>query len=173
MPTTEPYIYADPSRQVVALQGERTIGLMTVAELARRAQEPAHVIRYYTRIGLLRPGRRLGNGYKLFNGADLQRLRFIRRAQDLGFTLGEIDEMFREAAAGHSPCARTRAILRERIAQNRRRLAEMQALQARMEAALEDWRERPDGIPDGHTVCALIEAEIGDYGDSKTRVKGA
>lgn len=130
---------------------------MTVTELARRAGEPAHVVRYYARIGLLRPRRR-DNGYRLFGERDLARLRFVRRAQHLGYTLAEITEIFGEADRGHSPCPRVRQILQERVAENHRRLAEMVTLQRRMEKALKAWKNMPDGIPDGHTVCVLIES---------------
>ena len=131
---------------------------MTVAGLARRADEPAHVVRYYTRVGLLEPKRQRDNDYKLFSERDLGRLRFIRRAQNLGYTLSEIREIFQETERGRSPCPRVREILQGRIAENRRRLAEMTALQDRMEAALEAWKDMPDGVPDGHTICELIES---------------
>ncbi|MHB1230953.1 MAG: MerR family transcriptional regulator, partial [Burkholderiales bacterium] len=57
-----------------------------------------------------------------------------------------------------SPCPRVREIIERRIADNRQQLKEMQSLQRRMERALRAWAKMPDGIPDGHAVCHLIEA---------------
>ncbi len=45
-----------------------------------------------------------------------------------------------------------------RIDENRRKLQELMQLQERMEHALEQWRTMPDGVPDGHSVCHLIES---------------
>jgi MerR family Zn(II)-responsive transcriptional regulator of zntA len=131
--------------------------MMTVSELSRHGSVAPHVIRYYSRIGLLSPVRHPDNGYKLFTRSDITRLRFIRQAQSLGFTLEEIAQILQESTLGKSPCHKVRDILRQHIEANRRRLDELIRLQRRMERALEQWRDMPDGVPDGDTVCHLIE----------------
>lgn len=131
---------------------------MKVNELAKQAGATADVVRYYTRIGLLAPQRDPANGYKRFSLRDARRLRFIRRAKSLGFSLGEIAEILDHAEHGESPCPRVREILERHIERNRRELLELMALQERMEHALARWSEMPDGTPDGHTVCHLIES---------------
>lgn len=130
----------------------------TATGLARQAQVPVHVVRYYTRIGLLRPARDPVNGYKLFAEAHLKRLRFILQAKALGYTLREIEVIIQEAERGKSPCPRVREIIEQRIADNRQRLEELLSLQHRMERALRAWAKMPDGVPDGKAVCHLIEA---------------
>lgn len=132
--------------------------MLTVTELARRSGATPHAVRYYTRMGLLHPERNPDNGYRLYVPRDVKSLCFIRQAKQLGFTLNEIKEIMHEADTGHSPCPRVRAILQQRIAENRRRLESLMSLQSRMERALEDWEDQPDGLPDGHTVCHLIES---------------
>jgi DNA-binding transcriptional MerR regulator len=62
---------------------------MKIGELARAAGMKPTALRFYEREGLLL-GRRAANGYRLFDAADVTRVRFIRRAQALGFTLTEI-----------------------------------------------------------------------------------
>ena len=135
-----------------------TSGAMTVAELARRADVPAHVVRYYARIGLLQPVRDRGNGYQLFANGDVSRLLFIRKVQTLGYTLSEIARIFAEATQGDSPCPVVQEILAKRIEKNRRRVKELQRIQSCMEKAVVRWREMPDGMPDGRSVCHLIES---------------
>ncbi len=134
------------------------IGAMTVAELARAARVTPHVVRHYTRIDLLKPFRNESNGYKLYNRNDLNRLLFIRRAKYLGYTLADIRNILGDARHGNSPCPQVRQIIRKRIEENRLRLEELQELQSRMEIALKEWERLPDGMPDGDSVCYLIES---------------
>jgi len=131
---------------------------MTVSQLARQAGVEPHVVRYYSREGLLNPQRNPDNGYMVFAMGDIHRLHFIRLAKRLGYTLNEIEEILKEAEQGESPCPRVRDILSQRIDETRRKVEELTALQTRMEKALKQWEQMPDGIPDGHTVCHLIES---------------
>lgn len=130
---------------------------MIVNELAKAAGVEPHVVRYYTRIGLLRPARHPDNGYKLFRSSDVQRLEWIRRAQELGFGLIEIAAMLDAKERGEPCCEQLHSGLRRNIEHNRRRLDELQALQARMEAALMDW-ERAEQGP-AHDLAAATVAE--------------
>lgn len=131
---------------------------MKVIELARAAEVEAHLVRYYSRVGLLKPRRDPDNGYKHFQPSDVARLSFIRQAQELGFTLAEIREIVDHAAHGESPCHGVRLIIQTRIAENRKRLRELMALQERMESALKLWEKMPNGEPDGDSICILIES---------------
>jgi len=132
--------------------------MMTVNDIARKVDVAPDTVRYYTRVGLLKPNRHPDNGYKIFHQNDISRLRFIRQAQALGFTLKEIAEILGDAEAGSSPCPKVRDIIVRHIEENRRKIQELQKLQQRMEAALEKWKSMPDGAPDGLHVCHLIES---------------
>jgi len=136
--------------------------MLTVNELATRGDAPAHVVRYYVRIGLIQPAGQQENGYRLFKSYDAMRLRFIRMAKQLGFTLNEIKQITRHADMGESPCDDVRKIIQHRIQENRAKIEEMMKLQTRMEQALEQWKLMPNGIPDGDSVCHLIESIEGN-----------
>jgi MerR family Zn(II)-responsive transcriptional regulator of zntA len=131
--------------------------MMTVNEFSRRSDVAAHVVRYYARIGLLEPVRHPVNGYKLFSRADAMRLRFIRNAQRLGYSLEEIRSFLALSGKGKSVCREVRAILRRHLIENQAKLEDLTALQQRMERALELWETLPDGKPDDTRVCHLIE----------------
>ncbi len=73
---------------------------LTVTQLARSVGIPSPTVRYYDRIGLLRPERRSDSGYRLYSPADEGRLRFIRRAKLLGLSLDEIRELLVAAEGG-------------------------------------------------------------------------
>jgi len=130
---------------------------MLVKEMAAMAGVTSEVIRYYTRVGLLRPSRESANKYRRYGGSDLIRLRFIRRAKTLGFTLGEIRTILRASERRESPCPQVRRIIIRRITENRQHLQEAMALQKRMEEAAKQWQSLPDAVPVGDSICHLIE----------------
>jgi MerR family transcriptional regulator, copper efflux regulator len=81
---------APASRSIQASDDAETF---TIGELARRAGVNIQTVRYYERRELLDEPRRRDSGYRMYDTSVLQRLRFIRRAQELGFTLSEIAEL--------------------------------------------------------------------------------
>lgn len=132
--------------------------MMTASDLAKKTDVPIYTVRHYTRIGLLKPSRHPRNGYKLYNFSDTTRLRFIIAAKELGFTLTEISQILDEAKHGNSPCPLVREIVEQRIKENKRKIRELQQLQKKMEMALGDWTEMQDSLPNGDSVCHLIES---------------
>ncbi|HWO99704.1 MAG TPA: MerR family transcriptional regulator [Methylococcus sp.] len=131
---------------------------LQVKGLAQRCGVSTDTIRYYTQIGLLRPARHPKTGYKLYSEKDVKRVDFVRRARYLGYTLQEIAQIFEEAERGKSPCPLVRDLIQRHIFENRKRLDESMELQIRMERALAQWATMPDGVPDGDSICRLIES---------------
>ncbi len=132
--------------------------MMTATVLAKKSDVSLYTVRHYTRIGLLKPSRNLRNGYKVYQPSDAARLRFIKSAKNLGFSLSEISEILDEAKHGNSPCPLVREIIVSRIEENRRKIKEMQQLQRKMENAVKDWAKMKNSMPDGNSVCHLIES---------------
>lgn len=132
--------------------------MLTVSGLSKAAEVTPDAIRHYVRVGLLFPSRDPENGYRLFSDSDLRRVKFIRHARGLGFTLRDIRIIFEHSNRGLSPCPEVRIIIQRRIGENRARLAELNALQRRMDDALAKWKTMPDGEPDGDEICHLIES---------------
>ena len=132
--------------------------IMNVSEVAREAGVTAHTVRYYTRVGLLKPQRDPRSKYKKFESTDIARLKFILKARRLGFKLSEIAEIFRRSARRQTPCPIVREIVERRIAEFSSHLDAVMALRERMKRALVKWEKMPDGVPNGHAVCVLIEA---------------
>lgn len=136
---------------------------MNVSEMAKEARISPHVVRFYARTGLLKPGRNPSNGYKVFGQNEVKRLEFIMTARSLGFTLSEIGEIFRRSARRQTPCPMVREIIRRRIEETTGRLDAVLALRERMKRALALWETMPDQAPDGNAICALIEAAGGSH----------
>lgn len=130
---------------------------MTVIELAKLANVTPDAVRYYTRLALINPERHPENNYKLYSAHDVKRVKFIARAQRLGFSLAEINEIIKTSHQGNTPCPLVRETIRTRIEEHKVMLKEMMDLQIRMQNALEKWETMPDQMPDGHAICRLIE----------------
>ena len=75
---------------------------LTIGKLAEQAQVNIQTIRYYERRGLLRDPERTASNYRVYGADTLRRVRFIKRAQDLGFTLNEIRELLELRASPRS-----------------------------------------------------------------------
>lgn len=129
-------------------------------ELANRTGLNKDTIRYYVKIGLIKPNRDPGNGYKLFNEKDVIRLRFICKAKYLGFTLKEIQQIMSECDRGQKPCPMVREFLLRHIEINKKHLQEHIKLQERMEAAWEKWQAMPDSQAKAEGYCEMIESIV-------------
>jgi DNA-binding transcriptional MerR regulator len=134
--------------------------MMTVTELAKKSGATPDAVRYYTRMGLLKPERNPANGYRLYEPKEINWLKFIRQAKTLGFTLHEIQQIMQNRSKGHSPCPHVRETLKNRIVENRQHLKELLALQDRMEKALLQWVDIADGDDNNGDVCPLIAAAV-------------
>lgn len=106
---------------------------LTRGELAKSGGVNIETIRYYERLGLLPKPPRSAAGYRLFSADDARRVRFIKRAQELGFSLKEIEELL----ALQSTSSTTRADVRKRaeakIADINEKLRDLQAMKESLE----------------------------------------
>ncbi|MCF6336363.1 MAG: MerR family transcriptional regulator [Gammaproteobacteria bacterium] len=73
---------------------------MKVSELSRLTRVTPAAIRHYVRVGLLHPKRNPVNDYQLFSDFDVKRVNFIRQAKGLGFSLSDIQEIFKHGKQG-------------------------------------------------------------------------
>jgi MerR family copper efflux transcriptional regulator len=99
---------------------------MRIGELAERAGISAKAIRYYEQIGILTPPERYASGYRAFDEAALGRLGFVRAAQAVGLTLGEIRQIIAFRDNGQAPCAHVTDLLQRHAADLEARTRELQ-----------------------------------------------
>ena len=101
---------------------------LTIGQLAQRAELATETLRHYERLGLIEPSRRSASNYRLYDAQALRRLRFIRRAQALGFSLPEIRQLLDLHRRGEGDMAQVRAIAEQRLRQIEQRMADLQRL---------------------------------------------
>ena len=106
---------------------------MKIGELARKAGIAIDTVRYYERQGLLPPPLRAASGYRQYRHEDVARLRFVRRAKALGFTLEEIRELLGLSARRESDMAGMKAAAMQKLADIDDKLAELQRMRAGLE----------------------------------------
>lgn len=141
---------------------------MIVHELANEAGVSTHVVRYYTKIGLLTPKRDPKNRYKYFGPMDVKRLRFVKRAQLLGLTLAEIKDLLLRSERGtRTCCGNIERKLHARLKEVRKRIARLQVLENSISEALSTWESRAGCGTQAQTrLCPLIETiNEGDMGN--------
>jgi MerR family mercuric resistance operon transcriptional regulator len=105
---------------------------LTVSELARRAGVNAQTIRYYEREGLLPKPPRTAGGYRAFPGDSVARVGFIKRAQELGFSLREIAELLDLRRHPGSACPAVRSHADAKIAAIDRKIRELRAIRSEL-----------------------------------------
>ena len=110
---------------------------MTVSQLAGRAGVSPDTLRYYGKIGLLRPPRRTEAGYRLFDEAARARLAFIKGAQRLSLRHDDVKQLLEVMDKGLCPCGHTDRFLRTRMAEVDAEIARLTALRAAMQNTLE------------------------------------
>jgi MerR family mercuric resistance operon transcriptional regulator len=125
---------------------------LVIGGLARRAGVNVETIRYYERVGLMRPPPRTAGGYRVYGEDDATRLLFIRRARELGFTLDQVRDLLRLADDREHSCAEARGLAVAHLADVRAKLADLR----RMERVLE---QMVAGCADGSLPeCPILEA---------------
>jgi len=99
----------------------QSIGIGT---LARRAGVSIDTVRYYERGGLLAPKTRLASGYRRYSELEVARLRFIRRAQALGFSLKEVKQLL--TLSNLRDVSRVKRAAQEKLADVEERIASLE-----------------------------------------------
>jgi len=107
---------------------------ISIGTLAKRAGVRIDTVRYYERDGLLSPSGRLASGYRRYGEAELKRLRFIRRAKTLGFSLEEVRDLLELSAQRN--VAQVKAGAQAKLADLDRRIAELEAVRAGLRALI-------------------------------------
>jgi len=130
---------------------------MQVNEVARLLSVTADTVRFYTRNKILTPSRNQTNGYREYKSADINRLRFVLSARQLGFSVEDVQEILGHADNSESTCPTVRRLIEQRLQEIEKQLAETLRLRDRMKRAIEEWDQKPDKSPTGHMLCHLIE----------------
>lgn len=127
------------------------MGDMTVGALARKAGVNVETVRYYQRLGLLELPEKPPRGIRRYGEEALSRVHFIKRAQELGFSLAEIRRLMR--LGDPQSCGEARALAAEKLALVESRLTDLE----RLRGVLQELIGRCDRRR-GRVACPIIES---------------
>lgn len=127
----------------------------TIRKLADAAGVGVEAVRYYQRSGLLAAPNRVDGGFRQYSSDDVRRLRFIKRAQALGYSLEDIAELLSLSTTRDR--LRVREITRERVAEIRGRMADLQSMALALESLADCCARAPEG-----SECPIIASLTGN-----------
>lgn len=129
---------------------------MRIGELAARAGTSVKTIRYYDRVGVLCPEERSEAGYRLYGEDALDRYRFVRAAQAVGLSLGEIRQILALRDHGESPCRFVADLIGQRADELDARIAELVALRDELADLKRRAARLHPGDCDPKLICHVI-----------------
>ena len=119
---------------------------MRIGQIARSAGVHVETIRYYQRIGLINLPKKPHRGVRSYNDDDFRRLRFIRRAQRLGFSLEDIRALLDLSS---SDCQQVQELAEQKLKLVKGKLKELRKIQSALTKTIQECakREKPESCP--------------------------
>lgn len=130
-----------------------------IGRVAKAAGVSVQAVRYYERLGLLAAANRTSAGYRVYGPESIERLRFIRQAQALGFSLDEVKEILRLRYEGRSPCACVRGLLQKRLHTIEDEIKQLEQFRQDLRKTLARSKRLPRLPHKASAICPLIQIE--------------
>ena len=138
-------------------------------ELAGLAGVSRDTLRHYERQGLLPLAQRSQNGYRYYSSEALTRVRLIRGALGIGFTVEELREILQSRDRGQPPCHQVHALALEKARALELRIAELTGLQKALKNAIRSWTKKLKSTAPGK--CAgLLEMFVANHPESTRNI---
>jgi MerR family transcriptional regulator, copper efflux regulator len=129
---------------------------LTIGQAAQKAGVGVETIRFYERKGLIKqPLRPISGGYRAYSSEIIRRIRFIRQAQELGFSLKEVADLLGLRADPGSDCAAVQIRARQKLDEVERKVAQLQEIGAALQQVIAACPSR--GGLDGCSIIAAME----------------
>lgn len=139
---------------------------LTIGQLAKAGGVRVQTVRYYERRHLLLPASRLPSGYRLYGDEALQRLRFIRNAQALGFTLREIEGLLNLRVQSVNHCREVQTKASAKLATVEAKIRDLEALARALRTLIRSCRA---GQPTDHCpILASLESPTSEFNGEKS-----
>jgi Hg(II)-responsive transcriptional regulator len=126
---------------------------MRTGQVADQAGVNVETLRYYERRGLLREPRRRESGYRIYGPEAVRAVRFIKRAQELGFSLDEVESLLELSEGGPESCDAAQRLALRRVAELDRRIADLQAMRDSLGRLLATC-----SLPRAERECPLMQS---------------
>lgn len=121
----------------------------TISQLAKLAGIPTTTVRYYERIGLVEPEDRSQGNYRLYGDSSLDKIRFIRAAQGIGFTLDDTKALL----ADSQKCGDVQVLIVDRLAEIESSLKDLRQVRRVLKSALDKCHHQKES-----ECCHVVES---------------
>jgi MerR family transcriptional regulator, copper efflux regulator len=137
---------------------------MQIGELAKKVGISTQAIRYYERIGLLKISARTPSGYRLYDQESEAFLQFVKKAQDLGFTLQEIKTIWGIKVSGEKPCRYVAEQLQEKIRDVEEKIMRLEEFRDLLLGIHRKCQESEPSLNVSYSICPIIESAVDNEG---------
>ncbi len=134
-------------------------GIVTfkIGEVASRADVNKETVRYYEKRGLIPKPDRRRSGYRIFTGRHIDQIKFIKRAQELGFTLSEIQELLELRLDGDTSCEQVRIKAASKLEEVKEKIADLDRIKKVLGELIEECKA--DGTTEECVILNALEGE--------------
>ncbi len=134
-------------------------GYLRSGELAKLTGVSTDTLRHYERLRVLPAPPRTAGGYRQYPPESADRVRLVRRALGIGFSLDELARILRVREQGGAPCRHVQALAVEKLAQLDRQISELVRLRRQLQSIVVQWAKQLDRTPEGQRA-GLLETLI-------------
>jgi MerR family copper efflux transcriptional regulator len=144
-------------------------GLLRAGELARITGVSTDTLRHYESKGLLRP-RRSPNGYREYPEHAAHRVRIIRSALNIGFSLDDLARILKVRDSGGAPCRQVRTMAEAKLADLETLVHELTAMRDELRRLLKEWDGLLDSVDDNEPARLLESLAATDFASGQARL---
>jgi Hg(II)-responsive transcriptional regulator len=126
--------------------------LLQIGEVAAEAGVNIQTVRYYERMNILKPATRKQSGFRLYEADSINNIKFIKHAQELGFTLEEIKELLKLRAPSTGRCERVKVKAKSKLSSIQDKLKLLRQMEKNLKNLIEDCENLSPS-----STCPIIE----------------
>ncbi len=128
-----------------------------IGNIAKASGVPIKTIRYYEEVGLLPEPERTESGYRVYSEAVVERLTFVKKAQHLGLSLSEIQDILDLSDRKRCPCGHVQKLLQRQVQDIHQRIQDLKVIEGRIHRVLRTPCPPQACHPQGKAQCPYIE----------------
>jgi Hg(II)-responsive transcriptional regulator len=132
---------------------EDVVGRLTIGKVAKLSGVGVETIRYYEREGMIQQPSRAGGGFREYPEDTIHRVRFIKRAQELGFSLSEISDLLSLRVKDRGACSKVKAKTELKLNQIERKIADLRRIQSALRNVKDSCERQAPG-----EKCPVLES---------------
>ena len=136
------------------------IQAVKIGQVAKETGLSIDTIRFYEKEGLLKRAPRTEGGFRVFGPGEIQALKFIHKAQELGFSLGEIRELLILRREHVPACSHVKELLQQKLSNVERKIGELRTLEHSLKVALRKCNRSLETRSTSHEECCPVLEEI-------------